>query len=99
MVVISKSIQVDFAPGELISVAVADALALAAITRTTVKFKWNGAPMTIKPPLLPRDAFKCDISAKKNYKKLVDEKKSEILDKFWAKHDAKREKKTKGGSK
>lgn len=49
MLVTSKEIRVDFAPGEDIGNAVAEAYALATLTKTNVKFKFNGIPMTIEP--------------------------------------------------
>ncbi len=69
MLVVHKPIQVDFAPGEDIENAINDAMFLAAFTRTTVKFKFNGIPMTIDSadPLLL--GYKFDTSPKKGWVK------------------------------
>ena len=68
MVVISKSIKVDFAPGEHVETAINDALKLSAFTRTPVKFKFNGISMTIKPPEWALIGCKCTVEAEKLWK-------------------------------
>ena len=69
MVVTTKSIKVDFAPGEDIENAIKDAMSMAAFTKRPVKFRFNDLPMTIDPPDWASLAYKFDISPKKEWVK------------------------------
>ena len=64
MVVMTKSIKVDFAPGEHIKTAIKDAMDMAAFTGRQVKFKFNDIPMTIDPPDWAFLGYKFNISPK-----------------------------------
>lgn len=85
MVVTSKSINVDFAPGETIETAIKDAFSMAVFTRTTVKFKFNDIPMTINPPDWSLIGFKTNVAPKKGWEKDVRKKIDGYLDEFHAK--------------
>lgn len=64
MVVITKSIQVDFAPGENIETAIKDAMNMAAFTGRPVKLRFNDIPITIDPPDWAFLGYKFNISPK-----------------------------------
>ena len=64
MVVMTKSIKVDFAPGEHVETAIKDAMNMAAFTGRQVKFKFNDIPMTIDPPDWAFLGYKFNISPK-----------------------------------
>ena len=85
MVVMHKSIRVDFAPGERIETAIKDAMDMAAFTRRPVKFRFNDIPMTIDPLNGASLAYKFDISPRKEWVKdirdRVDQYVSEYHDK------------------
>ena len=87
MVVMTKSIKVDFAPGENIETAIKDALSMAAFVRVPIKFRFNGIPMTIDPPDWALIGFKCDVSPKKSWEKDVHKKIDGYLDEFHTKWD------------
>lgn len=102
MVVTSKSIKVDFAPGEHVETAIKDALSMAAFVRVPIKFKFNGIPMTINPPSWSLIGFKCDVEPKKSWAKDVRKKIDGYLDEFhtkWDKRDARVKRKLFGGKK
>ena len=64
MVVMTKSIKVDFAPGENIETAIKDAMNMAAFTRRPIKLRFNDIPITIDPPDWAFLGYKFNISPK-----------------------------------
>ena len=100
MVVTSKSINVDFGPGEHIRTAIGDALDLAAFAGVPVKFKFNGVPMTVKPPAWTFVGLKCVGRPRKYWGKMADIDVDRYYDEFnakWNKREAKANKKLFGG--
>lgn len=87
MVVTTKSIKVDFAPGEHVETAIKDALSMAAFVRVPIKFRFNGIPMTINPPDWSLIGFKTNVAPKKSWEKDVRKKIDGYLDEFHAKWD------------
>lgn len=88
MVVTNKAINVDFAGGEHIETAISDALDLASFARVPVKFKFNGIPMTVKPPAWTFVGLKCVGRPRKYWGKMA----GIDVDRYYAEFNAKRDK-------